>query len=324
MASAAPGAGTRHRRSVGLTGSSALWRHLVRIAAGGCAARPLVALAREHAAWRNDRRQTAWGAVGLVTGLSIAILLIYTAVNAATKGYFRGRLRAAAALTLAMGLLAAVYAIRAQDEKSMSQWSDADRYLLERVRQSDGEAWSVLLGVPGAASGVAPPSAFEGPTRRTSSRIRFSGFYGGSIPIVATPVLRRYLFLLLRRRIIDAVRGRRLHACVAGEVADTRADESDVRYDASASWYVRRDEAQTRERAALAASMIALVEAARELDFRDLQLVEMLFYAQMRNEAIAARDGPGQQVHRPAQAPLDQAASVTDSQGAWFFRRSPE
>ena len=27
----------------------------------------------------------------------------------------------------------------------MSQPSDADRYLLERVRQSDGEAWSQLV-----------------------------------------------------------------------------------------------------------------------------------------------------------------------------------
>jgi hypothetical protein len=69
-------------------------------------------LAREHAIWRNDRRQTAWGAVASVAGLSITILLIYTAINAATKGYFRGRLRAAAALTLALGLLAALYAIR--------------------------------------------------------------------------------------------------------------------------------------------------------------------------------------------------------------------
>ena len=69
-------------------------------------------LAREHAIWRNDRRETAWGAVVSVAGLSITILLIYTAVNAATKGYFRGRLRAAAAVTLALALLAAVYAIR--------------------------------------------------------------------------------------------------------------------------------------------------------------------------------------------------------------------
>jgi hypothetical protein len=72
----------------------------------------LARLAREHAIWRNDQRQTAWGAVASVAGLSITILLIYTAVNAATKGYFRGRLRAAAALTLALGLLAALYAIR--------------------------------------------------------------------------------------------------------------------------------------------------------------------------------------------------------------------
>jgi hypothetical protein len=72
----------------------------------------LARVAREYSAWRSNRHQTVGGAAASVVGLSIAILLIYTAVNAATKGYFRGRLRAAAALTLALGLLAAVYAIR--------------------------------------------------------------------------------------------------------------------------------------------------------------------------------------------------------------------
>jgi RNA polymerase sigma factor (sigma-70 family) len=105
--------------------------------------------------------------------------------------------------------------------------------------------------------------------------------------------LETYLFLLLRRRIIDAVRGPRVHACAAGEGADD-AGGADQRAsdDPSASWYVRRDEARTQERAALAQSMIALVETLRqELNFRDLQLVEMLFYAQMRNEAIAGITG---------------------------------
>jgi hypothetical protein len=72
----------------------------------------LVRVAKDYSDWRNKRHRTAGAAVASVFGLSIAILLIYTALNAATRGYFRGRLRAAAALTLALGLLAAVYAIR--------------------------------------------------------------------------------------------------------------------------------------------------------------------------------------------------------------------
>jgi hypothetical protein len=62
--------------------------------------------------------------------------------------------------------------------------------------------------------------------------------------------------------------------------------------DASASWYVRRDEQLTRERAALAQAVVGLVRGlCDELNFRDLQLVEMLFYGQMRNNAIAAALG---------------------------------
>jgi hypothetical protein len=68
-------------------------------------------LTREYEDWRNDRHRTTRGAVASVFGLSIAILLIYTVLNAVTKGYFRGRLRAAAAMTLALGVLAAVYAV---------------------------------------------------------------------------------------------------------------------------------------------------------------------------------------------------------------------
>jgi RNA polymerase sigma factor (sigma-70 family) len=181
----------------------------------------------------------------------------------------------------------------AWDETSMSQWSDADRYLLERVRQSDGEAWSVLVGkFQGRLLAFARAQRVREADAEDFVQDTFLRFLRGLDAYRGDASLETYLFLLLRRRIIDAVRGPRVHACVAGEIADSRTDESDVPYDPSASWYVRRDEEQTRQRAALAQSMITLVEALREeLNFRDLQLVEMLFYAQMRNEAIAAKTG---------------------------------
>jgi hypothetical protein len=103
--------------------------------------------------------------------------------------------------------------------------------------------------------------------------------------------LETYLFLVLRRRIIDEMRGRRLRACAAGE-ADEALDIPGAPVDASASWYVRREEQRDKDRAALARAVVGLVERLREeLNFRDLQLVEMLFYAQMRNEAIAIATG---------------------------------
>jgi hypothetical protein len=72
----------------------------------------LARVARDYSDWRNKRHRTIGSAVASIFGLSIAILLIYTALNAVTRGYFRGRLRTAAAMALALGLLVAVYAIR--------------------------------------------------------------------------------------------------------------------------------------------------------------------------------------------------------------------
>jgi hypothetical protein len=72
----------------------------------------LSGLAREHADWLSVRRHTRRSAVASIVGLSLAILLIYAALNAVTSGYFRGRLRAGAALMLAMCLLAVIYWIQ--------------------------------------------------------------------------------------------------------------------------------------------------------------------------------------------------------------------
>jgi RNA polymerase sigma factor (sigma-70 family) len=176
----------------------------------------------------------------------------------------------------------------------MNQPSDADRYLLERVRQSDGEAWSQLVAkFQGRLLAFARAQRVREADAEDYVQDTFLRFLRGLDAYRGEASLETYLFLLLRRRIIDAVRGPRVHACAAGESADgvSGADER-ASPDPSASWYVRRDEARTQQRAALAQSVIELVEALRqELNFRDLQLVEMLFYAQMRNEKIAEITG---------------------------------
>jgi hypothetical protein len=86
-----------------------LWSESILVDASG---ERLSALAREHATWLRNRYHTRRGALAGVAGLSLAILLVYAAVNAATKGYFRGRLRAGAVLSLALGLFAVIYTTR--------------------------------------------------------------------------------------------------------------------------------------------------------------------------------------------------------------------
>jgi RNA polymerase sigma factor (sigma-70 family) len=175
----------------------------------------------------------------------------------------------------------------------MSQLGEADRYLLERIRQSDGEAWAQLVSrFQGRLLAFARAQRVRQADAEDFVQDTFLRFLRGLDNYRGEASIETYLFLLLRRRIIDAARGPRLHACSAGEPADNPSDVANAHFDASASWYVRRDEQRTQDRAALAQSMIALIETLRqELNFRDLQLVEMLFYAQMRNEAIASMTG---------------------------------
>ncbi|MDB5323394.1 MAG: rpoE 1 [Phycisphaerales bacterium] len=176
----------------------------------------------------------------------------------------------------------------------MSQLSEADQYLLERIRRSDGEAWSQLVTkFQGRLLAFARAQRVRDADAEDFVQDTFFRFLRGLDSYRGDASLETYLFLLLRRRIIDAARGSHVHACAAAEGGDdASADMGNVRFDASASWYVRRDEQRTRERAALAQTIIALIETLRqELNFRDLQLVEMLFYAQMRNEAIATVTG---------------------------------
>jgi len=174
----------------------------------------------------------------------------------------------------------------------MNAWSEADRYLLDRVRQHDGDAWSQLVAkYQGRLLAFARARAARGSDPEDLVQDTFLNFLKGLSAYRGDASVETYLFLLLRRRVIETLRGRKLPACAAGD-DDTGGSPADlaVSVEPSASWYVRQDERLTRQRDALAAAIVDLVEDLRsKSDFRDLQLAEMLFYAQMRNNAIAAK-----------------------------------
>jgi hypothetical protein len=68
---------------------------------------------RDYSDWRQARSATVRHTAGSLVGLCLAILAIYFVVNAATKGYFRTRLRCAAALTLILGTGCLIWLARA-------------------------------------------------------------------------------------------------------------------------------------------------------------------------------------------------------------------
>jgi RNA polymerase sigma factor (sigma-70 family) len=106
--------------------------------------------------------------------------------------------------------------------------------------------------------------------------------------------LETYLFTILRRKIIDLYRGRQLRSCFLNDLnsgaadSSTTAEERIASDEPTASWYVRRDEQAERAKAQLAEAIDELVSRLKESEnFRDLKIIEMLFFGQIRNKVAA-------------------------------------
>ncbi|MDA0809531.1 MAG: RNA polymerase sigma factor [Planctomycetota bacterium] len=113
--------------------------------------------------------------------------------------------------------------------------------------------------------------------------------------------LETWLFQLLRRRIADAHRraGRRQHVQLC--LTDSQAADDDYHpsakqaaasVDQSASWYVRQEEQQANDRAALLKAVSSSTDRLKaDRRFQDLKTFDLLFFAHWRNQEIAQELG---------------------------------
>jgi RNA polymerase sigma factor (sigma-70 family) len=177
----------------------------------------------------------------------------------------------------------------------MAESTEADRYLLKQIAAGDEGGWSQLvaryhgrllafarrqLKRPGDAEDLVQEAFIAFLTHRT----RFD----------PTRSVETFLFTTLRRRIIDTYRGRAAKMCLLGDagVAEETAGGQGASSDPSASWYVRRDEQAEKQRDALAKAMESLLRRYKQAErFRDIQILELLFYAQLRNQEVAKTVG---------------------------------
>ncbi|MGA2499684.1 MAG: RNA polymerase sigma factor [Tepidisphaeraceae bacterium] len=175
----------------------------------------------------------------------------------------------------------------------MSELNRAEQYLLEQIRRGDQDGWAQLVErfqgrlLAFARSRSVSPADADDLVQDT-----FLQFLSGLPAYRAQASLETYLFMILRRRIIDFFRGRQFNMCAVQDSADASGPGGPgvdlAAPDLTASAYVRRDEEQERRREILAESLSALVGRMKEeCGFRDLKAVEMLFYAQLRNKEIA-------------------------------------
>ncbi|MBN1845416.1 MAG: sigma-70 family RNA polymerase sigma factor [Sedimentisphaerales bacterium] len=180
----------------------------------------------------------------------------------------------------------------------MNSLSQAEEYLLQQVRRGSPDGWSQLVNryqgrlLAFAQSKLKRRSDAEDIVQET-----FIGFLKGLDRFRGEASLETYLFTILRRKIVDSYRsGKARDVCLLQDVYDSRRSEdrdSDpfqkiAGDDPTASTYLRRDEQLDRQRHALADALLELANGYKQsLNFRDLQIVELLFYAQFGNRDVA-------------------------------------
>src|SRR5262245_12786619 len=177
----------------------------------------------------------------------------------------------------------------------MAELTEADRYLLERIARGDAEGWSQLVArYQGRLLAFARSRLSRKEEAEDLVQDTFIAFLEGLKNFRENASVETFLFTILRRKLIDFFRGRQMRVTFLQEAlakSSTDTSYAPVSLESpgeTASWYMRREEQSERLRAALEGSLDELVERLqRSENFRDLQIIEMIFYAQIRNKDVA-------------------------------------
>jgi RNA polymerase sigma factor (sigma-70 family) len=177
----------------------------------------------------------------------------------------------------------------------MAELTEADRYLLQRIARGDAEGWSQLVErYQGRLLAFARSRLSRKEEAEDLVQDTFIAFLEGLKNFRENASVETFLFTILRRKLIDFFRGKQMRVCFLQEALAKASDDTSFSPvslespDATASFYMRREEQSEMLRAGLADALEALLERLRKAEnFRDLQIVEMLFYAQLRNKEVA-------------------------------------
>jgi RNA polymerase sigma factor (sigma-70 family) len=181
-------------------------------------------------------------------------------------------------------------------KKSTNRVTEAERYLLDKIRRGNEQAWSEFVDrYRGRLLSFARTKLLQQADAEDSVQETFIAFIKSLPNYRGECGLETYLFVLLRRKIIDTYRSRNArHACLIQDTYDTQGDErpsdpfSNVAGpEHTASWYVRADEKCEMQKHALADGITRLIDGFKSsLNFRDLQIAELLFYCQLSNKDV--------------------------------------
>jgi RNA polymerase sigma-70 factor, ECF subfamily len=184
----------------------------------------------------------------------------------------------------------------------MNALTEAERYLLDAVRRGDEQGWPQLVDrYQGRLLAFARQRVRNASDAEDLVQETFIGLLRGLERFRGDSSLETYLFSILRRRVMDAHRGKARSVCLLGDTLRVNEEDSgpgpEARLpapDPTASTYARRDEHRGELHRALAGAITELVRGYKAaLNFRELKMIELLFYAQLKNAEVAQAVGVG-------------------------------
>lgn len=184
----------------------------------------------------------------------------------------------------------------------MNALSEAERYLLDAVRRGDEQGWPQLVDrYQGRLLAFARQRVRNANDAEDLVQETFIGLLRGLERFRGESSLETYLFSILRRRIIDSHRGKARGVCLLRDTLRANDEDNDAGPEArlpapdpTASTYARRKEHRGELHSALAGAITELVRGYKEsLNFRELKVIELLFYAQLNNAQVAQAVGVG-------------------------------
>ena len=182
-------------------------------------------------------------------------------------------------------------------KKSMNRVTKAEQYLLDKIRRGNTQAWSEFVDrYRGRLLSFAQAKLPQSADAEDAVQETFIAFIKSLQTYRGECALETYLFALLRRKIIDSYRSRQSkHVCLIQDTYDSLSDDkvpdpfADVAGPTqTASWYVKADEQYELQKHTLIDALSELVDGFKNsLNFRDLQITELLFYCHFSNKDVA-------------------------------------
>lgn len=173
----------------------------------------------------------------------------------------------------------------------MAEWTQAEQFLLEQIRKGSGDAWAQLVErFQGRLLAFARRRLPAWVDAEDLVQDTFLRFLRGLPDFRQQSSVETYLFMILRRRMIETFRSRKSPALQLQGSSDHEGPPGiePAARDLTASNYARQDENRDAARHALATALGGLTTSLQqECNFAELQLLEMIFFAQRSNQDIA-------------------------------------